>query len=117
MLQPETLELLVQYPWPGNIRQLENVIERVMVLNGGGAVTAEQLPEEILEFEEQRFVERQATSAGSLKELVKDATRRIEKKAIEEALQETQNNVTQAARRLNISRKGLQLKMKELGIR
>ncbi|MBM4315913.1 MAG: sigma-54-dependent Fis family transcriptional regulator [Deltaproteobacteria bacterium] len=117
VLQPETLELLVQYPWPGNIRQLENVIERVMVLNGGGAVTAEQLPEEILEFEEQRFVERQATSAGSLKELVKDATRRIEKKAIEEALQETQNNVTQAARRLNISRKGLQLKMKELGIR
>jgi len=117
VLQPETLELLVQYPWPGNIRQLENVIERVMVLNGGGAVTAEQLPEEILEFEEQRFVERQATSTGSLKELVKDATRRIEKKAIEEALQETQNNVTQAARRLNISRKGLQLKMKELGIR
>jgi len=117
VLQPETLELLVQYPWPGNIRQLENVIERVMVLNGGGAVTAEQLPEEILEFEEQKFVERQATSTGSLKELVKDATRRIEKKAIEEALQETQNNVTQAARRLNISRKGLQLKMKELGIR
>jgi DNA-binding NtrC family response regulator len=117
MLQPETLELLVQYPWPGNIRQLENVIERVMVLNGGGAVTPDQLPEEILEFEEQKFVERQAISAGSLKELVKDATRRIEKKAIEEALQETQNNVTQAARRLNISRKGLQLKMKELGIR
>jgi transcriptional regulator with PAS, ATPase and Fis domain len=49
--------------------------------------------------------------------MVKDATRRIEKKAIEEALQETQNNVTQAAIKLNISRKGLQLKMKELGIR
>lgn len=116
-MQPETLELLIQYPWPGNIRQLENVIERVMVLNEGGMVTPEQLPEEILEYEEQIFVERQKASAGSLKELVKDATRRIEKKAIEEALQETQNNVTQAARKLNISRKGLQLKMKELGIR
>ena len=117
VMQPETLELLIQYPWPGNIRQLENVIERVMVLNEGGPVIPEHLPEEILEFEEQKFVERQAASGGSLKELVKDATRRIEKKAIEEALIETQNNVTQAARKLNISRKGLQLKMKELGIR
>lgn len=80
-------------------------------------IIPEHLPEEILEFEEQKFVERQAVSGESLKELVKDATRRIEKKAIEEALLETQNNVTQAARKLNISRKGLQLKMKELGIR
>jgi DNA-binding NtrC family response regulator len=117
VIQPETLELLMQYPWPGNIRQLENVVERVMVLNEGGVITPEHLPEEILDFEEQKFVERQAASGGSLKEMVKDATRRIEKKAIEEALQETQNNVTQAARKLNISRKGLQLKMKELGIR
>lgn len=85
VMQPETLELLIQYPWPGNIRQLENVIERVMVLNEGGPVIPEHLPEEILEFEEQKFVERQAASGGSLKELVKDATRRIEKKAIEEA--------------------------------
>ena len=116
-MQPETLELLKQYPWPGNIRQLENVIERVIVLNEGGSITPEQLPEEILEFEELRFSERQIIAGGSLKDIVKDVTRRIEKKAIEEALVETQNNVTEAARKLNISRKGLQLKMKELGLR
>ena len=116
-MQPETLELLMQYPWPGNIRQLENVIERVIVLNEGGSITPEQLPEEILEFEELRFSERQIIAGGSLKDIVKDVTRRIEKKAIEEALVETQNNVTEAARKLNISRKGLQLKMKELGLR
>jgi two-component system, NtrC family, response regulator AtoC len=117
VMQPETLELLAQYPWPGNVRQLENVIERVMVLNEGGNIVPEHLPDEILDFEEQKFEERIAVSGGSLKEMVKDATRRIEKKAIEEALVETQNNVTQAARKLNISRKGLQIKMKELGIR
>ncbi|MSP18489.1 MAG: sigma-54-dependent Fis family transcriptional regulator [Bdellovibrionales bacterium] len=116
-MQPETLELLIQYPWPGNIRQLENVIERVIVLSEGGSITPEQLPEEILEFEELRFSERQIIAGGSLKDIVKDVTRRIEKKAIEEALVETQNNVTEAARKLNISRKGLQLKMKELGLR
>ncbi len=115
-LSPETLELLMQYRWPGNIRQLENVIERILVLDETGHITPDQLPEEIMEFEEERFLQEQINS-GSLKEIVKDATRKIEKKAIEEALSETENNVTQAARKLNISRKGLQLKMKELGLR
>jgi len=115
-VEPEALGLLTQYPWPGNIRQLENVMERLTVMNDGNAITPENLPDEILEYEEQRFLEAQENGA-SLKDLVKDATRRIEKKAIEEALVETSQNVTQAARKLNISRKGLQLKMKELGLR
>lgn len=115
-LHPEVLELLTQFPWPGNIRQLENVMERTIVMNDGGMITPEQLPEEILDFEEERFFANMP-GGGSLKEQVKEATRRIEKKAIEEALQETSQNVTQAARKLNISRKGLQLKMKELGLR
>jgi DNA-binding NtrC family response regulator len=112
-LHPECLELLAQFPWPGNIRQLENVMERLSVMSDGSTVMPETLPEEILEFEEERFY----TSSGSLKEQVREVTRRIETKAIEEALLETANNVTQAARKLNLSRKGLQLKMKELGIR
>ncbi len=116
LVSPEALELLVQFHWPGNIRQLENAIERLMVLNESGVITPDQLPEEILEFEEERFLSSQLAT-GSLKEIVKDATKRIEKKAIEDALVETENNVTQAARKLNISRKGLQLKMKELGLR
>jgi len=113
-VSPEALELLMQFPWPGNIRQLENVMERLIVMSEGSVITPDQLPEEILDFEEQRFFSAQP---GSLKEQVREATRRIEKKAIEEALAETSNNVTQAARKLNISRKGLQLKMKELGLR
>lgn len=118
VILPETLELLAQFPWPGNIRQLENVIERLIVMSDGTPVTPDQLPDEILEFEETRFFEEQAQKGGaSLKDLVKDATRRVEKKAIEDALNETSQNVTQAARILNISRKGLQLKMKELGLR
>jgi DNA-binding NtrC family response regulator len=56
-LHPECLELLAQFPWPGNIRQLENVMERISVINEGPTVMPELLPEEILEYEEQRFVE------------------------------------------------------------
>ncbi len=116
IINPEALELLTQFPWPGNVRQLENAIERLIVMSDGTPINPEHLPEEIIDYEEQRFLDNQDNS-GSLKDIVKDATRRIEKKAIEEALVETSNNVTQAARRLNISRKGLQLKMKELGLR
>lgn len=115
-ISPEALELLLQFPWPGNIRQLENVIERLMVIHDEGIILPDHLPEEILEFEEERFRKTQETP-NSLKDVVKDYTRKIEKKMIEEALEGTSYNVTQAARKLNISRKGLQLKMKELGLR
>ncbi|MBI4405719.1 MAG: sigma-54-dependent Fis family transcriptional regulator [Deltaproteobacteria bacterium] len=116
VINPESLELLTQFPWPGNIRQLENVIERLIVINESSVIMPDQLPEEILDYEEQRFFDSQQPGS-SLKEMVKDATRRIEKKAIEDALSDTACNVTHAARKLNISRKGLQLKMKELGLR
>jgi two-component system response regulator AtoC len=115
-ITPEALELLTQFPWPGNIRQLENAVERLIVVNESVVITPENLPEEILDYEEERFLA-SMDSANSLKDRVKDATRRIERKAIEEALAETSHNVTHAARKLNISRKGLQLKMKELGLR
>jgi DNA-binding NtrC family response regulator len=115
VFQPETLELMAQFPWPGNIRQLENAIERLVVMNESDTITPEELPDDILEYEEKRFLE--SDLSGSLKEMVKDVTRRIEKKAIEDALSDTAGNVTHAARKLNISRKGLQLKMKELCLR
>jgi DNA-binding NtrC family response regulator len=54
---------------------------------------------------------------GSLKEAVKAETERVERELIQRALDETGNNVTQAARKLKISRKSLQTKMKELGLR
>lgn len=115
-ITPEALELLTQFPWPGNIRQLENVIERLMVIHDDKVIAPDQLPEEILEYEEERFRITQG-NPNSLKDAVKVATRQIEKKIIEDALIGTEQNVTQAARKLNISRKGLQLKMKELGLR
>ena len=65
------------------------------------AVCAELRWRGLLEFEEQRFLDSQTpVSAISLKDQVREATRRIEKRAIVEALAETANNVTQAARKL-----------------
>jgi DNA-binding NtrC family response regulator len=56
-------------------------------------------------------------SASSLKEAVRAETERVERELIQRALDETGGNVTQAARKLKISRKSLQTKMKEFGLR
>jgi DNA-binding NtrC family response regulator len=59
----------------------------------------------------------EALAAGSLKEAVRAQTERVERELIQRALDETGGNVTQAARKLKISRKSLQTKMKEFGLR
>lgn len=110
----DTLKKLCEFSWPGNIRQLENVVERLLVIREGDTITPEQLPKEILGTEEESL---ELSAGQSLKDQVRDATRIIERKAIEAALRENEFNVTRTARSLNISRKGLQLKMKELGLR
>jgi DNA-binding NtrC family response regulator len=58
-----------------------------------------------------------SSGAEGLKEQVKAAMNRLERELIQRALDQTAGNVTHAARLLKISRKGLQLKMKELGLR
>jgi two-component system response regulator AtoC len=122
--EPETRELLSQYPWPGNIRELENVIERAVLFCDGGALRVADLPEEVRELEPEKTPNSASQPpapnpppSDGLKEQVKAAMSRLERELIVRALEQTRGNVTHAARLLKISRKGLQLKMKELGLR
>ena len=126
---PEAMERLTSYGWPGNIRELENVIERAMIFVDGSRIRLEDLAVELrdgpLSLDSGRTTPTPpAVSEGGagapsdgLKEQVKAAMSRLERDLILRALQQTQNNVTHAARLLKISRKGLQLKMKELNLR
>src|SRR3984957_15132851 len=123
-VEPETMEALVSYPWPGNIRELENVIERAVLFCDTAKLRASDLPPEIRGIQAMANVplpeaDLQAALAGEggLKEHVKVAMSRLERELVSRALQQTTGNVTHAARLLKISRKGLQLKMKELGLR
>jgi len=122
--ETEAMEVLVAYPWPGNIRELENVIERAVLFCDAQKLRASDLPPEIRGIPAMANVplpEADLTAAlageGGLKEHVKVAMSRLEKELVSRALQQTGGNVTHAARLLKISRKGLQLKMKELGLR
>jgi two-component system response regulator AtoC len=122
--ESEAMDVLVAYPWPGNIRELENVIERAVLFCDAQKLRASDLPPEIRGIPAMANVplpEADLTAAlageGGLKEHVKVAMSRLEKELVSRALQQTGGNVTHAARLLKISRKGLQLKMKELGLR
>ena len=123
-VEADARDLLVQYPWPGNIRELENVIERAVLFSDTQQLRASDLPPEVRGVPPTANVplaevELQAAlaSEGGLKEHVKVAMSRLEKELVSRALKQTSGNVTHAARLLKISRKGLQLKMKELGLR
>jgi DNA-binding NtrC family response regulator len=117
-VEPETQKLLLQYRWPGNVRELENVIERAVLFCDGELVRPRDLPTEIRDSALGGLPTLPlGGEADGLKEQVKAATSRLERELIERALRQTAGNVTHAARLLKISRKGLQLKMKELGLR
>jgi len=127
-VEPEARDLLSAYGWPGNIRELENVMERAVLFCDGSKLRAEDLPVELrgpsalsmgsVVPPGDAAVDLGTLPAdGGLKEHVKVAMSRLERDLVSRALKQTNNNVTHAARLLKISRKGLQLKMKELGLR
>jgi DNA-binding NtrC family response regulator len=124
-VETDAMAKLCAYAWPGNIRELENVMERAILFADGARVREQDLTPEVRTYDPTRTggslppgsAEVERGPNDGLKEMVKAATVRIERDLILRALDQTSNNVTHAARLLKISRKGLQLKMKELGLR
>jgi two-component system response regulator AtoC len=124
-VEPEALDILSAYGWPGNIRELENVMERSVLFCDAQKLRVEDLPGELRgsagsvapPTSDAGGPDMPLSSEGGLKEHVKVAMSRLERDLVSRALKQTSGNVTHAARLLKISRKGLQLKMKELGLR
>ena len=110
------LDKLRQYSWPGNIRELENVIERTLLFSDRSVLDASDFHLGTSVGESQASVIN-LDEVDDLKTQVRKITRRVEKQMIEQTLALTGGNVTQTAKKLGISRKGLQLKMKELSLR
>lgn len=113
---------MVHYPWPGNIRQLENVVERMILLSEQASLDVSDLPPEIREGRSASelgldSLRDEPLPEGNLKEIVKVHTQQVERELIMKALDADGWNVTQAAKRLGISRKGLQMKMKDYQLR
>jgi DNA-binding NtrC family response regulator len=101
---PEALDLLQRYPFPGNVRELENLVERLLVLSAGDEVTPGRLPAEIRRAGEQVSDVIQCFRTDLP---LREAMHNFEARFIQRVLEEEGGNRTAAARRLGISRKNL----------
>lgn len=104
VLSPAAVEILCQYFWPGNIRQLRNVIERLVLTCQSDTITARDLPAEI----------RAEPRPASLK--LSENLERVEREVIQRALDEVDGHREKAAQLLGISVRTLQYKLKQLKI-
>ncbi|OGW40859.1 MAG: Fis family transcriptional regulator [Nitrospirae bacterium GWD2_57_9] len=110
---PEAEKMLIAYPWPGNIRELRNLIERLVVLESAEMVGPEHLPGWLTSAAAQSS--RAAADKFALPEKgvrLED----VEKDFILQALDRTKNNKAQAAKLLNISYDTLRYQVKKLGL-
>ncbi len=106
---PPAMDLLIRYPWPGNVRELENVIERAVIMARGEQIGPDNFPSTIVNHESEPSGRSSVLSSGrSLKD--------VEKEMILKTLEDMGGNRTQTAKILGISRRTLQLKLKDFGI-
>ncbi len=111
-ISPESLSTLTGYHWPGNIRQLENVIERAWLLRSGPIIEPIDLPPEITE----KGLPSGGSSALERESGLRDALAAPERRIILETLQRNNGNRTRAAEELGINRTTLYKKMRRLGL-
>jgi two-component system response regulator AtoC len=110
---PAAAELLERYPWPGNIRELKNVIERTMILSPEGDIDGGYLPEEIRDREVPAKPEPLSSLDVSPTGRQLPSLRELEDDYIQEVLTATGNNKTQAAKILGIHPTSLLRRLKK----
>jgi len=111
---PEVINLLEEYHWPGNVRQLRREIERMVVLTPASEqITLDKCSKELLKSVSSTTVEE---SPGSLYIPLPDQVESLEVRVIQKALEKTDGNRTRAAELLGITRQGLHKKIKRYGI-
>ncbi len=107
----ETLEILSAYDFPGNVRELENEVQRLVIQADDGAfLTPELLSPRVGQ------IECVLLSAGAAKGSLKELVDQVERHILIEALREHGHNKTAAAKTLGINREGLHKKLKQLGV-
>ena len=106
-ISPDAMDLLIDYAWPGNVREMENALGHAFVHSRGGVILSEHLPQDITT----GIPHITHAALGPVTSLDE-----MEKMLIQEALKKSGNNRTRAAARLGVSRSSLWRKMKKYGL-
>ena len=113
-ITPEAVDALMRYPWPGNVREIENVIERVLVLSDHDPIVVEDLPEQVrVGRVETTSIQQQVLRR---EKSLTDAVDEFERDIIRAALMHVDFNQTRAADLLGTTRRILKYRMDKLGI-
>ncbi len=113
-LSSDALRILMKYPWKGNVRELENMVERVVLLTEGAAILPEDLPEEFV------MVARKGTGLPDVGEEGVDLEKiiqEIEKNYLVKALAKSNGSKTDAAKLLNLSFRSFRHRLYKYGIK
>jgi len=109
---PAAMDILISYPWPGNIRELENLVERLIILKGNGTICPDDLPE--------KFISHTLNNEGALHITLpetgvnlKDVVEEFENNLILQAMQKAQGVKNKAAQLLSLNRTTLVEKLKK----
>jgi DNA-binding NtrC family response regulator len=114
-IAPRAMEVLLNYRWPGNIRELENMIERASVTARGDSIEAEHLPPD-LSAPSPPSLPFKIDLERPLPELIRDVTADVEKQYIRKALQKSHGNVSRCAKLCGLSRRSITAKLAEYKI-
>jgi transcriptional regulator with PAS, ATPase and Fis domain len=108
-ISDDALNVLLSHPFPGNIRELENIIEHAFIFCGGDTIEINHLPAELKAENENREMAKSVSGVHDFKDL--------EKVYIESILEETGGNKLEAAKKLGVHKATLFRKIRQLGIR
>ena len=110
-LTPETRKLMIDYSWPGNVRQLESAIERAILLAEGDKITLEDLPTEVRQ-------DAGPAAEGTFKLPAEGINfEDVERNLITQAMEQTDYNITKAAKLLGLTFRTLQYRLEKFGIK
>ena len=110
-LTPETKKLMNDYSWPGNVRQLESAIERAILLSEGDLITLEDLPSEVRQ-------DVGPAADGAFKLPAEGINfEEVERNLITQAMEQTDYNITKAAKLLGLTFRTLQYRLEKFGIK